>query len=124
MVIIVLFAILIVMFVFIYLIQHRVSKSVDRYLELPPLGKRYIVKKKTLSKEDVRVLSNNLDWLVTEIESNIPFFGKCFQETMDEMIFEAKLEVENAIQHKISVLGLNALHEQNKLLNTNEENIE
>ena len=45
-----LFAILIVivMLVFIYLIQHSVSKRVDRYLELPPLGKRYIVKKKTL----------------------------------------------------------------------------
>lgn len=27
-----------------------------------------------------------------------------------------EMEVENAIQHKISVLGLNALHEQQKLL--------
>ena len=53
----VLFAILIVMFVFIYLIRHSVSKSVDRYLELPPLGKRYIVKKKTLySGEEYRKL--------------------------------------------------------------------
>ena len=35
---------------------------------------------------------------------------------MDEVVFEAKTEVENAIQHKIAVLGLNALHEQNNLL--------
>jgi hypothetical protein len=35
---------------------------------------------------------------------------------MDEMVFEAKTEVENAIQHKINVLGLNALHEENKLI--------
>lgn len=103
--------------------EDRMSDFADRIKKTKQETKE-IVKKKTLSKEDVRVLSNNLDWLVAEIESNIPFFGKCFQETMDEMIFEAKLEVENAIQHKISVLGLNALYEQNKLLNTNEENIE
>lgn len=35
---------------------------------------------------------------------------------MDEVVLEAKTEVENAIQHKINVLGLDALHEQNKLL--------
>ena len=35
---------------------------------------------------------------------------------MDEVVLEAKTEVENAIQHKINVLGLDVLHEQNKLL--------
>lgn len=77
---------------------------------------KQIVKKKTLSKQDIQDLINQLDWLTQEVESNIPFFAKCFQETMDEIVFEAKTEVENAIQHKISTLGLNALHEQNKLL--------
>jgi len=76
-----------------------------------------IVKKKTLTKDDVHKLMLHLDWLTAEIASNIPFFAKCFQETMDEVVFEAKLEVENAIQHKINVLGLEKLHEQNDLLN-------
>lgn len=75
-----------------------------------------IVKKKTLSKQDVFDLNLQLEWLTSEVESNIPFFAKCFQETMDEVVYEAKLEVENAIQHKISTLGLSALHEQNKLI--------
>lgn len=75
-----------------------------------------IVKKKTLSKQDIHELTHQLEWLTQEIESNIPFFAKCFQENMDEIVFEAKTEVENAIQHKINVLGLDALHEQNKLL--------
>lgn len=75
-----------------------------------------IIKKKTLSKADIHDLSIYLEHLTTEIESNIPFFAKCFQETVDEVVFEAKTEVENAIQHKISVLGLDALHEQQKLL--------
>jgi hypothetical protein len=78
-----------------------------------------IVKKKSLSKQDIHDLSMQLDWLTSEIESNIPFFTKCFQETMDEMVFEAKTEVENAIMHKITTLGLNELHNQNKLLPNN-----
>ena len=75
-----------------------------------------IVKKKTLSKQDIHDLTHQLEWLTQEVESNIPFFAKCFQETMDEVVHEAKTEVENAIQHKINTLGLNALHEQNKLI--------
>ena len=75
-----------------------------------------IVKKKTLSKQDIHELTHQLEWLTQEVESNIPFFAKCFQETMDEVVYEAKTEVENAIQHKINVLGLNALHEQNSLI--------
>jgi len=73
--------------------------------------------KKTLSKVDQQELNWTVEWLTQEVASNIPFFSKCFQETMDEVVFEAKLEVENSIQHKISMLGLNELHNQNKLLN-------
>lgn len=75
-----------------------------------------IVKKKTLSKQDIHDLTILIEWLTGEVERNIPFFAKCFQETMDEVVFEAKTEVENAIQHKINVLGLTALHEQQNLL--------
>lgn len=75
-----------------------------------------LVKKKTLSKEDMRQLQIHLEWLTGEVERNIPFLAKCFQENMDEVVLEAKTEVENAIQHKINVLGLAALHEQNKLI--------
>jgi hypothetical protein len=75
-----------------------------------------IVKKKTLSKQDIHDLTHQLEWLTIEVENNIPFFAECFQETMDEVVLEAKTEVENAIQHKINVLGLEKLHEQNKLI--------
>ena len=57
-----------------------------------------------------------LYWRITqEVTMNIPYFAKCFQETMDNVVFEAKLEVENAILHKVTSLGLNALHEQKKI---------
>ncbi len=75
-----------------------------------------IVKKKTLSKQDIHEFTHHLEWLTTEVERNIPFFAKCFQENMDEVVLEAKAEVENAILHKVTTLGMEALHEQNKLL--------
>lgn len=75
-----------------------------------------LINKKTLSKEDMRLLNNYIEWLTQEISSNIPYFAERFQETMDTVVHEAKLELENALQHKISVLGLNELHNQNKLL--------
>jgi len=78
-----------------------------------------LVKKKTLSKQDIQDLTHHLEWLTREVERNIPLFAKCFQETMDEVVHEAKTEVENAIHHKINTLGLNALHEQQNLLSNN-----
>jgi len=86
----------------------KINTTKDRAKEL--------IKKKTLSKDDVRQLETELDYMTMEIASNIPFFAKQFQEMMDKVVFEAKTEVENAIQHKINVLGLNELHKQNKLL--------
>jgi len=72
--------------------------------------------KKTLSKADQQELNFTVEWLTQEVAMNIPFFAKCFQETMDTVVNEAKAEVENAIMHKVTALGLEALHEQNKLL--------
>ena len=95
--------------------EERMKQFADTIRENKIKAKE-IVKKKTLSKQDVWDLSLQLDFLTQEIEQNIPFFAKCFQETMDEVVFEAKTEVENAIRHKINVLGLQELQNQNKLL--------
>lgn len=74
------------------------------------------INKKTMSKSDKEETEKLLGFMSTEIKSNIPHFAKCFQETVDDMTYEAKLEVENAIATKVTNLGLQALHEQNKLL--------
>ena len=75
-----------------------------------------LIKKKTLSKNDQQELNFAIERMVTEVISNIPFFAECFQENMDEVVQEAKLEVENAIQHKVTTLGLEKLHDNQKLL--------
>ena len=95
--------------------EERMKQFADTIRENKIKAKE-IVKKKTLSKQDVWDLSLQLDFLTQEIEQNIPFFAKCFQETMDDVVLEAKKEVENAIQHKINVLGIIELQNQNKLL--------
>jgi len=95
--------------------EDRMSEFAKTIREKQNLAKE-LVKKKTLSKQDIHDLTTHLEWLTGEVERNIPFFAQCFQETMDKVVFEAKTEVENAIQHKISALGLNELHKQNTLL--------
>lgn len=92
-------------------------RSFAKTIREKQLKARELVNKKILSKQDMHNLNTHIEWLSQEISSNIPFFMECFQETMDTVVHEAKLEVENAIQHKINVLGLEKLHEQNKLLN-------
>lgn len=86
------------------------------------LKAKELVKKKTLSKQDINDLNMHLEWLTQEITSNIPYLAECFQETMDHVVLEAKQEVESAIQHKITTLGMTALHEQNKLLTNDRKN--
>ena len=77
-----------------------------------------IVKKKSLSKQDIHDISHLLNWIITEVESNIPFFAECFQETTDKVVNEAKIEIENALLHKVNSLGLLALNEENKKLSS------
>lgn len=79
-----------------------------------------LVKKKSLSKADMHQLQMHIEWLTREVERNIPFFAKCFQETMDIVVNEAKSEIENAIQHKITTLGLAELHKRQNLLSLEE----
>lgn len=91
-------------------------KEFARTLKTKQLRVKELTAKKTLSKADQDELNKTVEWLTQEVASNIPFFAKCFQETIDYSVNEAKSEIENAIQHKINVLGLEALHEKNKLL--------
>ncbi len=95
--------------------EERMQEFATRIKE-NQLRAKEIVKKKTLSKEDIHRLSGDLEFLTQEITSNIPYFLKCFQEDADKIVLEAKGEIESAILHKINTAGLSALHEQNKLL--------
>jgi hypothetical protein len=92
--------------------EDRMKEFADTIKERQERAKE-LVKKKTLSKDDIHSLTHHIEWLTGEVERNIPFFAKCFQENMDEVVYEAKLEAENAIQHKLTTLGLKAMNEEN-----------
>lgn len=104
---------------------HRKFK--DRMIEFAKTLKekqaraKALTAKKTLSKDDQRELNFLIEWLTTEVSNNIPFFAECFQETVDKVVLEAKSEVENAIQHKITTIGLAELHKHNNLLIDNQK---
>lgn len=82
-----------------------------------------LISKKTLSEKDKTELKILLDVMVQEIHSNIPYFVKCFHEATDNIVKEAKMEIENAIQHKVYVAGLETLLKNNQLsLSDNSQN--
>ncbi len=68
-----------------------------------------LVAKKTLSTNDQKELISSIDYITTEVKSNIPYFAECFQETVDNIVAEGAMEAENKIMHKIQSLGLESL---------------
>lgn len=80
-----------------------------------------MLKKDKLSKEDKRQLKMDFDHLTTEISQNIPFFEQMFEEQMDKTVVESKAEIENFISNTVTHFGLEAIHNQNKLKNGDEE---
>ena len=61
-----------------------------------------------LKKERSRML-NILQYLRTDIESNIPFIQKSFNDAMDKTVHDAKMEIEAYMNHKLISLGQEAL---------------
>lgn len=92
-------------------IEKRVSESKDLQQEALRL-----INKPKLSKQDKFDLNHHIALLTDRLSSDVPFYLKCFQEVSDKVVDEAKMEIENAIQHKVTTLGLTELHKQNKLL--------
>lgn len=80
-----------------------------------------ILKKQTISKKDREELNKMYDSFFTEMRSNIPFFLECFQENMDKVVKEAKMEIEAGILNRVTQLGLAELQNQNKLLENSNE---
>lgn len=74
-----------------------------------------LVAKKNLTKSDQEELTKLLDWITTETTSNIPYFNDCFQESMDKVVVEAKMEIEAAVDSKIYSAGLGVLKQDSNL---------
>ncbi len=63
-------------------------------------------------KNDIKALRQRFNSAKQQIESNIPFVAKSFNEQMDKTVKEAKGEIEGYLQNKIQHLGIESLKEQ------------
>jgi len=77
--------------------------------------------KKAPTKSEKETILNSIKSLRQEIEKNIPFMQKSFNEQMDKTVLEAKGEVEGFVMHKIISAGLEGLQNELKMLDSSED---
>lgn len=75
-----------------------------------------MISKGRLNKTEIETINSRMAKLTQDLESNIPYFASCFQETMDKVVIEAKTELENVITTKVQQLGLHELQRSGNLM--------
>lgn len=73
-----------------------------------------LTNKATLNKDDRKMLLQNIKTLTDEVANNIPFVREQFREQLDNMITEAKVELEAFAENLIRTKGLEALGASNE----------
>ena len=71
-----------------------------------------ILEKKSLTNKDRQELKNLISSSQDILEDSLPFYLKCFEESLHELVVEAEIEVEAKINNKIHNLGKQVLKEQ------------
>jgi len=96
--------------------------NVVRTLDRSITSIRSIIEKKTLNKNDRKVINNALCSLRQEVASNIPFLLESLEESAGKVITHAKTEIDGFWQMVIRSAGLKSLEKsQQFLLNKKEE---
>lgn len=83
--------------------MQKISKDVDDILAKP-----------AINKGDRKAIHDNINMLLQEIRSNIPFIKKQFSESMDKTISEGKAQIEAFIAEKIRSNGMQAMSSEIK----------
>lgn len=68
-----------------------------------------LFQKKPLNKTEKEEIMNRIKMIEQDIHSNIPYMTKCFNETLDKTVVEAKSEIEGFYESKVRSLGIEAL---------------
>jgi len=68
----------------------------------------------TVKKADRETMINQAEKVVREIGSNMPYMEKCFAESMDKVVTDAKGNIEAFYQHRVIAAGLEALENGNE----------
>jgi len=84
--------------------------------ELTERAEALLSDKKAPSKAEKEAILKGIKSIRQEIESNVPFIQKSFNEQMDKTVLEAKGEVEGFVMHKVISAGLEGLQKEMKML--------
>ena len=64
----------------------------------------------TVKKADRNKMLHDMEMVVQDIVSNMPYMEKCFRETMDNIKTDAKSTIEAYYQHRVIDTGIKALN--------------
>ena len=64
----------------------------------------------TVKKADRNKMLHDMEMVVQDIVSNMPYMEKCFRETMDKTVTDAKGTIEAFAQHRFNEAGIKALN--------------
>jgi len=68
-----------------------------------------IMEQKTISKTALKEVVSVLEKIQRDVNSNMPFIAKSFNEHLDKSVSSAKIEMEAFVENKIRSAGLEAL---------------
>ena len=80
--------------------------EIKEYLDETNKAIEEILNKKNISKADRSEMRTLVNRIQTKVVSDLPFVEKCFNETMENIVMEAKDEVEHFVEQKIKNVGL------------------
>lgn len=84
--------------------QQEYKNKIDNILDLMEEG--------NMGKKKAAEIKHQLEVLKSHISSNTNFVMKCFDESMDKAVTEAKHSIANYIDNKVTSLGIEAMREE------------
>jgi hypothetical protein len=93
-------------------IQHDIDKVLNNSRQACKVATELLKSNKQLNKEQKKELEGLIFKINQDLESNINFIGKSFDEQMDKTITEAHGEIEAFFDAKIQSLGIEALKQE------------
>jgi hypothetical protein len=65
--------------------------------------------KKNIGKTERQIIQKTMEFVLREIGTNLPFVADMFDDVVDDVIAEAKSEVDAFVTHAVTSIGLDAL---------------
>jgi len=96
--------------------KDRMEEIKDRLNDLIKDTKEILSAKKNITVAERKTIQSQIEMLIQEVGSNLPFVNSQFNEQMDKTVLEAKGETEAFFENKINQLGLNELKKQEFLM--------